>query len=74
MLGAGSSFNLFTIIDFIRNQHNTYMTVTDLEYGVDRGFPDSLVQDSVPYTLVVSPAPCHSQFYQFHFSTPEVYI
>ena len=55
MLGTGSSFTLCTINQSILTQHNTDNSVTNLNYGVDRGFPSSLMLDSVLSTAVYSP-------------------
>ena len=63
MLGAGSSFTMCLRNDFIIAQDNTDNTVTNLNYGVERGFTASLVSTSAISTKVLSMVLRYKQFY-----------
>ena len=71
MLGAGSSSILCPRNDLILTQYHIDNPVTNLNSGVERGFPDSLVSTSFLSTAVTSPSLFHSQFYYFDFDTLE---
>ena len=71
MLGAGSSFSTCPKY-FIHTKYIKDNPVTDLDSGVERGFPVSLVLTSVIYTSVASPELQNSQFYNVHFSNLKV--
>ena len=63
MLITGSSLTLCQKNVFILHYDNTNHPVTDLNYGEEIGFTDSLVSTSVLSTEVAILELCHSQYY-----------
>ena len=70
MLVSGSYFNVCPSNYSILTRHNTYNSVTGLNFLVERGFPDSLVLAGVISSAAAIPALCQSQIF-LHFITPE---
>ena len=70
MLFDGSYLTLYPRNYSTIAQHNTYNSVTGLNFLVERGFPDSLVLAGVISSAAAIPALCQSQIF-LHFITPE---